>query len=119
MAIQDCQTLSQELPAVSGFFMTKDNLINLIGLEKYIYETIEYDPYSYQLFTGEFELSDLILDEMGFPEDNTIELGLDHKDSFCRDYLNNIIWEPRVSKNKTYRLLVREMNELQLDNKRP
>ncbi len=99
--------------------MKKEKIINLIGLEKYIYETIDTDPISYQMLTGEFELSDFILDEMGFPEDSTVELGFDHKDSFCRDYLSDIIWNPRVSNNKTYRLLIKELNALQLDNKRP
>lgn len=99
--------------------MTKEQTINLIGLAKYVSETIGDYPLEYERTVGDFELADYILDELGFPEDNTVELGLFHQDTFCRDYLCDRIWDDRLSSKMTYRLLMRELNEIQSSKERP
>ena len=99
--------------------MTKEEITGLVGLIRYTNEAIEYSESLYEYHVGEFEIVDLILDDIGFPRDTTVELGLNHKDSFCQDYLINIICDLNLPKNRVYDKLIFELNELEDDSKRP
>lgn len=96
--------------------MTKEEIIGLIGIEKYLYRNCEVDPHGYEILI-DIELTDIILDHIGFPKDNTVELGFNHKDSFCNDYLCEIIWDMNFDNKTTYRMLIGELNKLNLEQK--
>jgi len=57
----------------------------------------------------------LIIDMMGFPEDNSLRLAPEHDDFFCRDYLLNILFTvpDDVGDNQLYDLLADKLKELQ------
>lgn len=97
--------------------MNQEEIEGLIGVERFLYEMIENAPIEYDHFIGGFEITDLILDKMGFPKDTTVELGFEN--GFCRDYLCDIIWDKNISKKMAYRMLVGEFRKLEDDNKRP
>jgi hypothetical protein len=43
--------------------------------------------------SASWKIANLVLDAIGIPADNTVELGLFAKDSFCRDYFDEPIQE--------------------------
>lgn len=86
----------------------------MIGLERYIYASFEDYELQFQLYVGDFVLSDFILDDMGFPKDTTVELGLEG--GFCRDYLCEIIWDLNTPPKTALRQLNRELKQI-LDQK--
>lgn len=96
--------------------MNQEEIEGMIGVERFLYEFGGTEPIEYQYHVGEFELTDLILDKMGFPKDTTVELGIEK--GFCRDYLCDIIWDLNLSKKTAYRMLVGEFRKLEDDKKR-
>jgi len=99
--------------------MKESTFINLIKVARYVLETIDDYANEYERFCGDFDLDDFILDEMGFPIDNTGDYeNLEEASKklgdklFCRDYLTFMIYDDKIKPKNLYKRLIEELNEL-------